>query len=757
MKRLLFASAAAIALLSTAGCSTSSSADERPWMNTSLSPDQRADLVIKEMTLDEKIAMVNGTMGMALRKENPDEKRIGAGHVPGVQRLGIPDLYETDASLGVSNGGEMRKGDVATALPGSLMTASTFDPAIAEEGGKMIGSEARAKGFNVQLAGGANLVRDPWNGRDFEYLSEDVLLTAEMAAASINGIQSNGIVSTIKHYVLNAQESGRNVLDAKLGEAALRESDLLAFQLAIEKSHPGSVMCGYNQVNGHYACESDFLLNEVLKQDWGYTGWVMSDWGAVHSTVKAANAGLDQESGQELDKEVYFGAPLKKAVEDGAVPMARLDNMVHRIIRTMFEHGLVDHPAPEKPEKIDYDAHAKVAQKTAEAGMVLLKNDNDLLPLASSAKKIVLIGSHADVGVLSGGGSSQVRSVGGDALQLPMPDGGPLSGFIKITYHASSPLQAIKARAGAGAEVSYVDGTDIEAAAKAAKDADIAIVFGSEWRTEAQDVENLNLPGDQDKLIEAVSAANDKTVVVLETGGPVVMPWQNNVGAILEAWYPGQKGGEAIAAVLFGDVNPSGHLPVTFPAALSQAPRPQIPGIDLVHKAKEDAKNKPANTDLSTVDLTGGVPPFPVEYREGADVGYRWYQKKGFTPLYPFGYGLSYTSFAYSDLKITDGENPSISFKVTNTGKRAGADVPQVYAAPDNEMRRLVGFQRVMLEPGESKVVTVSIEPRLIADYDTGKRGWVIKQGGLPITVGHHAGDASLTGVAEVSARTLKP
>ncbi len=755
MTRTIWQASVAAAALMTSVPMAAQTTPAKGWMDASRTPDERSALILAQMTLEEKIAMVNGTFGSALKRGNPNETRTGAGHVPGVSRLGIPDLYESDASLGVANGGEMRKGDVATALPGSLLTASTFDPIIAEAGGRMIGSESRAKGFNVLLAGGANLVRDPWNGRNFEYLSEDVLLTGVMAGAAIKGIQSNGIVSTIKHYALNAQESGRNALDAKMAEAPMRESDLLAFEMAIEAGKPGSVMCGYNQVNGHYACENDFLLNTVLKKDWGYTGWVMSDWGAVHSTVKAATAGLDQESGQELDKQVFFGAPLKAAVAVGTVPAARLDDMVRRILRTMIAHELVDRPTPTMPQPIDYAANAKVAQATAEAGIVLLKNDRDLLPLAATAKTIVVIGGHADVGVLSGGGSSQVRSVGGVPLELPMPGGGPLSSFIKITYHASSPLAAIKARL-PQAQVTYLDGTDVKAAAAAARAADIAIVFGEQWRTEAQDVETLDLPGTQNALIDAVAAANAKTVVVLETGGPVTMPWAGRVGAILEAWYPGQKGGEAIASILVGDVNPSGRLPVTFPANAAQAPRPTIPGLALVKaaEARNAAKPKATTLDLSTVDLTGGVPSFPVEYPEGADVGYRWYQRKGAAPLFAFGHGLSYTKFAYRDLKVV---GDAISFSVTNTGKRAGADVPQVYAAPAGQMHRLVGFQRVLLQPGETKQVSVTIDPRLIARYDTARPGWSVAAGAVPITVGRQAGDAVLSGTMQVAAQAIKP
>ncbi|MGN6376410.1 MAG: glycoside hydrolase family 3 protein, partial [Sphingomonas sp.] len=322
----------------------------------------RARAIVAKMTQAEKLQLVHGLFPPMAKGKTRNELIPSAGHIDGVPRLGVPLVRETDASLGVANQVEQRKGDVATALPSSLSTAASFDPAIARAGGEMIGAEARAKRFNVMLAGGVDLTRDPWNGRNFEYLGEDPLLAGRMDGAHIAGVQSNHIVSTIKHFALNSQETGRMVLDARIGEAALRESDLLAFEIAIERGHPGSVMCAYNKVNGDYACENDFLLNQVLKHDWHYPGWVMSDWGAVHSTVKAANAGLDQESGQELDKHVYFGAPLAAAIAAGKVTEARLDDMVARYLTGLIETGAFDTPAPTSAQPIDYAAHAEVAQ-----------------------------------------------------------------------------------------------------------------------------------------------------------------------------------------------------------------------------------------------------------------------------------------------------------------------------------------------------------------------------------------------------------
>ena len=711
----------------------------------------RADSIVARMTLAEKIALVHGLFPPFAVGKTKNELIMAAGHIDGIPRLGVPLVRESDASLGVANQVEQRKGDVATALPSGLATAASFDPAIARAGGAMIGSEARAKRFNVLLAGGVNLTRDPWNGRNFEYLGEDPLLAGRLAGQHIAGVQSNRIVSTIKHFALNAQETGRMVADARIGEADLRMSDLLAFQIAIETGKPASVMCAYNKVNGDWACENDFLLNRVLKRDWRYPGWVMSDWGGVHSTAKAANAGLDQQSGQELDKAPYFSAPLEAAVTSGAVSAARLDDMVARYLTGLIQTGAYDTPMPAKPAAIPYAKNALVAQRTAEAGIVLLKNEGRLLPLARSAKRIVLIGGRADVGVLSGGGSSQVRSVGGAPIEIPLTSGAAMS-FARYTYHASSPLKAIKA-ALPQAQVTFVDGTDVAAAAAAARNADIAIVFATQWTTEAQDVADLSLPDRQDTLIAAVAAAQPKTVAVLETGGPVTMPWLAQVPAVLQAWYPGQRGGEAIANLLTGKVNPSGRLPITFPASATQAPRPAPVGIDTLTSLEAQAAANPANA--SNYQLKS----FPIDYVEGADVGYRWYEKKRRAPLFPFGHGLSYTNFAYRNFAVTGGRTLSVSFEVINTGKRAGADVPQIYVAragSDTPMR-LAAFTRVTLKPGETRRITLTAEPRILADYDTRLPGWRITGGQYRVALARDATDRTLTRTVALDAATMQP
>lgn len=710
----------------------------------------RADAIVAKMTLDEKLALVHGLFPPMTKVKPANTLIPSAGHIEGNRRLRVPLVRESDASLGVANQVEQRKGDVATALPSGLATAASFDPEIARAGGEMIGSEARAKRFNVLLAGGVNLTRDPWNGRNFEYLGEDPLLAGTLAGAHIAGVQSNRIVSTVKHFALNSQETGRTVLDARIDPVALRMSDLLAFEIAIEKGNPGSVMCAYNKVNGDWACENPPLLTDVLKKDWGYRGWVMSDWGAVHSTVKAANAGLDQQSGQELDKAMYFGAPLKDAVKKGEVPMARLDDMVARYLTGLIETGAYDAPAT-RASKIPYARNAEVAQRAAEAGIVLLKNDRDLLPLAEEARNIVVVGGHADVGVLSGGGSSQVRSVGGAPIEIPLTSGAAAS-FARVTYHASSPLKALQA-ALPKARITYFDGQDQKAAAEAAKQADMAIVFATQWTTEAQDVPDLSLPYGQNVLIGAIAAAQPNTVAVLETGGPVVMPWLGQVPAVIQAWYPGQRGGEAIANIITGRTNPSGRLPITFPVAAAQAPRPAPVGLDQLSSIEAKAAADPASA--AGVQL----PTFPIDYIEGADVGYRWYEKKQQTPLFPFGYGLSYTSFAYRNPQVTGGRTLTITFEVVNTGKVAGADVPQVYVGREGAAApmRLAAFTRVELKPGEARQVTLTAEPRVLADYDAALPGWRIAAGRYKVALARDARDRSLVQTTTLDAQTMKP
>lgn len=682
------------------------------------SVDDRARSVEARMTDEERFTLLHGVMALQLDLGHTQGPPLelgglpGAGYIAGVPRLGIPALHETDASLGVTNPFGARVGDTATALPAGLALGASFDPELARRAGTMLGEEARAKGFNVLLGGGMNLVRDPRNGRNFEYLSEDPLLTGVLAAQQVLGTQSQGVISTVKHYALNANETNRQSLDAIIDPAALRESDLLAFQIAIERGHPGSVMCSYNKVNGAYACGNGWLLDEVLKQAWHYEGWVMSDWGAVHS-VDYANQGLDQESGSQLDQQIWFDSPLRGELGIGRVSRQRVSDMVRRTLRSIYAVG-ADRTTPGTPEPA---RGAEVALEEAREGMVLLKNEG-LLPLANTVKSIAVIGGHANIGVLSGGGSSQVTPHGGYTAVIPFGGEGQMSAWRVERYSGPAPLAELTQRA-PSARVTYDPGLYPASAAALAKRADVVIVFATKLELEGYDSPDLTLPAGQDALIAAVAAANPNTIVVLETGNPVAMPWRDQVKAILAAWYPGQAGGRAIAEILTGAANPSGRLPLTFPASLRDLPRPELPGF-----------GTPEGT------------PTTINYSEGADVGYRWFAKTDRAPLYPFGYGLSYTRFSRASFKVTGADTVVASFVVRNDGERAGSDVPQLYLTARGQVKmvRLLGFERVTLNPGESRAVRLVVDPRLLASFDTGSGRWRLESGPYEVTLTESAG-----------------
>jgi len=696
---------------------------DQPWLNPALSPDDRARAALAAMTLDEKLRLVFGYSDQALTDVakvpddivSPELKNYvvthlvkgSAGFVPGIPRLGIPDQTQTDASMGVRN-----SFIPSTALPSSLATAASFDPEVPRAGGKMIGAEARATRHNTMLSGGINLNREPRNGRNFEYAGEDPLLAGEMVGALIDGIQSNRIISTIKHYAVNDQESQRTTIDVTIATDAMRQSDLLAFEIAMERGKPGSVMCSYNLINGRWGCENDYLLNKVLKHDWGFKGFVMSDWGAVHSTG-AAMDGLDQFTGFccATDKPWFAPPAMKAALQSGALTETRLDDMVKRILWALFASGAVDDPVKVAP--IDYAAHAAVSQKAAEESLVLLKNDGDLLPL-KGVKSIAVIGGNADKGVMAGGGSSDVTPVGG-AIMID-----------NHTFLPSPPLNALKAEL-PRARIAFDAGADPTSAAALAAKSDIAVVFVTQHDSEGYDG-SLELAGNQDALVSAVAAANPKTIVVVESGGAIYMPWAARVPAILEAFYPGIRGGPAIARILTGKVNPSGHLPISFPASNDQLTHLLIAG-----------NGPPGDT------------PWSVTYDEGATIGYKWYDVKGYKPLWAFGHGLSYSRFSASDLTaVPDGRAIKVSFNVRNVGKRAGKGVAQVYVGPADWQaarweapRRLGAFAKADLKPGQSKRVDLTIDPRLLATYEAANNNWHIKAGTYRLSLGQ-ASDAPM-------------
>lgn len=700
-------------------------------------PDARAREVEAQMTDDERFALLVSVMGAGdmwpVRDERiPADAPMSAGYVPGVPRLGVPALLMSDAGLGVTNPG-FRVGDTATALPAGLALAASFNPSLARAAGEVIGREARSRGFNVQLAGGMNLTRDPRNGRNFEYLSEDPLLTATMAAESVDGIQRQGVISTVKHYSLNCNETNRHFLDAVIDPDAHRESDLLAFELAIERSQPGAVMTAYNRINGDYAAANAVLINDVLKGAWGYRGWVMSDWGATPSW-KCAPAGLDQECGAQIDALLWqaesFGAPLRDAYADGGLTAERLSDMVRRILRSMFAVGIdrgVPAPAP------DLASHNKIALEIARQGTVLLSN-RGLLPLApGSSPRIAVIGGYAHVGVPAGYGSSTVVPPGGYAGVVPIGGSGLEAGMRNLYLLPSSPLEELR-KLLPQAQIEFDPGIGPAEAVRAARAADIAIVFAVRAEGEGFDIADLSLPWGQDELIAAVAAANPNTVVVLQTGNPVSMPWRDSVNAVVQAWFPGQGGARAIAEILTGAVNPSGRLPITFPVDLAQTPRPQLPGT-----------GEPWGT------------PTTIDYAEGADVGYRWFARRGHEPMFAFGHGLSYTRFDYHDLVVSGGETIKASFGVLNVGDRPGADVPQLYltAAAGEPCLRLLGFERVDLAPGATQRVTVEADPRLLARYDGSAKSWRIRPGTYTAAVGTSAIALRLEAAVELTGRTF--
>jgi len=701
-------------------------------MNAALDPDTRADMMVKAMTLDEKIQLVHGAGWGVLRPGAyvPPNDNGGAGFVAGIPRLGLPDINLADSAVGVR--GAARDSRYATLLPSVIGMASSWDPAMGHLYGAVIGRELRDEGYNMSIGGGVDLIREPRNGRNFEYASEDPVLAGTMVGELAMGVQSNQIMGDIKHYVLNDQETGRNTLNAVLDHRAMQETDLLAFQIAIGMAQPAGVMCSYNKVNGDYACENEYTLGEVLKKDWGFKGFVLSDWDGTHSTAKAALAGLDMEqpSGD------YFGAPLKQAVQDGKVPQARLDDMVHRIVRSMFASGAIDHPPVRRV--VDPFQGKDDAKKIEEESIVLLKNEGGILPLTDAVKSIALIGGHADYGVMSGGGSAQVDAPGGLA-------GGSKWGV--PVYFPSSPMRFLKEQAASGATVTFDAGTDNSQAAKVAAGAQVAIVFVTQWMSEGQDALTLSLPDKQDALVEAVAKANPNTIVVLETGGPVSMPWSSKVKGILETWFPGIGGGEAIANVLDGRVNPSGKLPVTFAEKDSDLPHPHVTGLT----------ERTGNNGMNAAAKGEQQKNFTVDYNvDGMLVGYKWFEVKGKTPLFPFGFGLSYTRFEYSGLKVAP-DGASVTFEVKNAGARAGDEVAQVYvtlpARAGEPFRKLVGFKRVPVAADATETVTVPIDPLYLKVFSAEKNGWELTGGEYKVEVGGSSNNLPLHAAVTLSAR----
>ncbi len=854
-KRLWYSLIIFIVMLSIASASqlqakASSLIAARPWMNTALTPDQRADALIAQMILDEKIALVHGVAGPYI------------GYIPANTRLGIPSVNLEDGPAGVADD----QGQV-TAFPAPVAGAASWDTSLMNQYGQALGSEQAGKGTNVVLGPTVNILRVPQWGRSFESFGEDPYLSSQMAVADVQGIQSQGVIATVKHFAVNNQEDNRGGVSANVDERTLQEIYYPAFKAAVTQGQAGAVMCSYNQVNTIYACENPFLLNQALRQQWGFPGFVVSDWGATHSTVAAADSGLDME----MWDGAYFGDALKTAVLNGQVSMTTLNTQVHRILRSMFAVGLFDHPpVGSLSNNVASAADDQFALQSEEQGSVLLKNSQNLLPLNSnSVHSIAVIGPGGSVNPKdAGGGSAGViapfivtplqgitkragsninvqyaegtnpdgslpalatqyltpPSGGGNGLQGEYFNNMTLSGTpvltrvdpnIDFNWNGNSPGTGVNATSWSarwtgtltppatgtyafsttsddGSRV-YINNqlvidnwrdqwpnvqsgsvqltggqaysirveyyqnwggsrvtlgwnapgqdTAFNQAVQLAKSSDVAVVVANDNEAEGSDRTSLSISDAQEQLVEAVTQANPHTIVVLNTGAPVLMPWVNQAQAILEAWYPGQEDGNALAALLFGDVNPSGKLPMTFPAS---------------------ANDVPANTPAQYPGINN-----QAQYSEGVFVGYRHYDQNNITPLFPFGYGLSYTTFAYNNLAISPGtasatSTVTVSLDVTNSGSRAGSEVVQLYLGiPSTNVseppKQLKGFQKVALQAGQTQHVSFSLSPQDFSYWDVNAHNWLVQNGTYSVMVGSSSRDIRQQGSFTVSGSPPPP
>ena len=666
---------------------------------STVSPTQaaaQARALVKRMTLDEKISQVHGF-------RDQDHFRI----VPEIPRLGIPSLRVTNGPAGAGPGGEGNQ-PRATALPAPIALAATWDPDLSRQYGALAAREAIILGSNLLEAPDINIARIPQGGRVFEGYGEDPFLVGRMAVANIEGIQSTGMIANVKHYAANNQETDRHMIDEIIAERPLREIYLPAFEASVREAHVASVMCAYPRVNGAFSCENVPLLKDILRHDWGFDGFVTSDFGAVQSTIPSINAGLDVE----FPTGVYFGNKLKQAIEKNEVPEAALDEMLVRRFSKMIELGWFQ-PQP-KAEPIPILANGAISRDIAEQSMVLLKNTNHILPLhlpmvGTRAPKVALLGPYAVHAMTGGDGSSNV-----------------------IPLYTIQPGDGIHASLNSHARFHLLDGNDLAAAASTAKDCDVAIVMVGDNETEGSD-HAIELSADQNRLIETVAATNPHTIVVIKSGSAVLMPWLDKVAAVLEAWYPGEEDGNAVADVLFGKTNPSGKLPLTFPKSVSDT-------------LAANADRFPGNGKV-------------VHYSEGLDVGYRAYQDQpagsnAAQPLFPFGFGLSYTTFAFSDLSVATQHGPAsgiaVHFRVTNTGSVAGKEVAQLYLtfpniAEGNEPpRQLKGFAKISLAPGESRVVELALNERSLSFWSDQSHCWQRAQGKFLIGVGDSSANLPL-------------
>jgi beta-glucosidase len=795
----------AVPLVASSVAVAKASADPSQPAGVARTGPARAAALAGRMTLDEKLSFLHG---------GTDPHGIGeSGFIPGVPRLGIPALRLADGAQGI------RVNTPATALPAPVALASAFDPGLARQYGEVLGRDGRAAGVNVLLGPTVGTIREPYGGRNFESFSEDPLVSAQTVAADVRGIQSQGLIATVKHFAENNQETNRDGIDVTVGEQALHQIELPGFRAAVGAG-AGAVMCAYNKVNGAPACGNSELLNGILRAQWGFAGWVMSDWDATQST-DSITKGLDQE----MPDSIYFGAALKKAVLAGTIPMSAVDTSVTRILSVMDRFGLLARNPPPEPA-VNPAADDRVATQVAEQGAVLLRNTGNALPLhGTSTNSIAVIGPTAQTPKISGGGSAKgnpahaaapidtiraragagrtvTYTPGGDLFGQPIPasafspalriaaDGtaslplytgyqgsitAPAAGDYRISVSASGneivelivdhqsvfagsaglgdgeiPIQltkgphqiAILPLLGpnpSSVRLGWVTPAEsaslIPAAVAAAKHAGTAIVFAYDDGSEGADRSSLSLASSQNALISQVAKANPNTIVVLNSGSAITMPWLGQVRSVLDMWYPGQDGAAATTALLFGDAAPGGRLTQTFPASQNQTPVAgdprRFPGVGM-----------------------------KIYYSEGIDVGYRWYNANHVTPLFPFGFGLTYTSFAYRDLSVRrdrhGGGGLDVSFTVRNTGSRTAPAVPQVYlgASPNvtepQAVRSLAGYGKTTLRPGETRRVAIHVDVTQLKYWNTRSHRWAVGSGDRRVFVGSSSADLQLQTVVDV-------
>ncbi|MDQ6697322.1 MAG: glycoside hydrolase family 3 C-terminal domain-containing protein [Actinomycetota bacterium] len=663
--------------LGRAAATTGASAAARPWLDARQPIEQRVLELLAALTLDEKVHLMYGVA--------PPASSPAAGYIPGIPRLGVPPQVFSDGPVGLRDSASNPRR--ATAMPATVSLAASFDPVLATAYGRLLGNEARARGASVLYGPAMNIVRVPLGGRNFEYFSEDPYLTAQMAVPYVQGVQSQRVAAQIKHFALNNQENDRHTASSNADQRTMQEIYLPAWQAAVQQGHAWSLMCANNKVNGIYSCESSWLLHDTLSTAWGFDGVVGSDYAATRSAVGSVNAGLDQSF--TLQDWGAFYRDLPQLVRNGQVSEATIDDHARRVLRMMFRVDLFD-PDPATPA-VSVAAHAASARIAAEEGTVLLRNQRSLLPLRPAPlSTIAVIGPYATHAYTGGGGSSQV-----------------------LPYYSVSPAEGIAHRAGAKVAITSDDGSDVLRAAALARRSGVVILVVGDQSREGHDRADMDLPGNQNQLIDTVAAANPNTVVVLQTGAPVTMPWLDRVRTLVEGWYPGEEHGNALAAVLFGDVDPSGRLPVTFPVSADRV-------------ASMGAPRYPAG-------------PNGYDYTEGLNVGYRAYDAHGTNVLFPFGYGLSYTGFALSGLALRkSGSSVQVTFTVTNTGMRTGISVPQVYlrfpVAAGEPPQQLKAFTRLGLLAHRSRRVTVALPAHAFEYWSSGR--WRTAQGAYTVSVG---------------------